>query len=161
MTGLCKSLCISEYCPSYDLIYSNETIPVFKNKDEFLPLIKTYLENEKLLEEKTEVFYKETQRYADKNYINEINAFINTCPKMKHQKPKFPLWYHYLFTNQFLRFRLKNNKFTSFYKQFIEIITDFKQDKFLDNSIKKLFIMILFFRYFPLLIIKMIRKIFK
>ena len=46
-------------------------------------------------------------------------------------------------------------------EQFIEIITDFKQDKFLDNSIKKLFIMILFFRYFPLLIIKMIRKIFK
>ena len=32
MTGLCKSLCISEYCPSYDLIYRNETIPVFKNK---------------------------------------------------------------------------------------------------------------------------------
>ena len=161
MTGLCKSLCISEYCPSYDLIYRNETIPVFKNKDEFLPLIKTYLENEKLLEEKTEAFYKETQRYADKNYINEINMFINSCPKMKHQKPKFPLWYHYLFTNQFLRFRLKNNKFTSFYKQFIEIITDFKEDNFLDNCIKKLFIMILFLRYFPLLIVKMISKIFK
>ena len=47
MSGLCNTLCISEYAPSIELLYPNGELPTFKDKDEFLAIIKSYLSNEK------------------------------------------------------------------------------------------------------------------
>ena len=161
MTGLCNSLCVSEFCPSYDLIFPKNLIPIFNNKDEFLKLIKNYLLNDNLLKEKTKLFYKETQRYADINYINEINEFIQNCPKISHTKPKIPIWYIYLFQNQFLRLRFKNSLFIPFLSQIREIILDFNRKNIKNYLFKILFLTFLTLRYFPLLSFKKISNIFK
>ena len=161
MTGLCNSLCISETCPSYDLIFPKNLIPTFQNKEELLKLLNNYLQNDNLLKEKTNSFYKETQRYADINYIKEINQFIEKCPKVKQPKPKIPIWYTYLFINQFLRLRFKNNLLLPFLLQSKEILFDRKSNDLRIYLFKIIFLVILFIRYFPLLSIKKISNIIK
>ena len=43
MSGLCRSLCITEYSPSIYLMYKKDEIPSFQSKEECLNLINSYL----------------------------------------------------------------------------------------------------------------------
>ena len=44
--GLCGALCISEYDPSAELLFTNNELPFFTSKNECLSLIRHYLSDE-------------------------------------------------------------------------------------------------------------------
>ena len=90
MSGLCNTLCISEYAPSIELLYPNGELPTFKDKDEFLAIIKSYLSNEKKLLNDTKIFRDSCLKYSDKEYINVLTKFMNNLKKeTQYLKSKF------------------------------------------------------------------------
>jgi len=156
MAGLSNVLCVSEYCASSELLYDKSELPFFKTKDECLKIIKSYLSNEDELKKATEKFHLRTLNYEDSNYINQIKEFIDKVDIKTKENFKAPFWYNYLFINQNLRTRFKNNYLSSFLKEFFNIILSLKRYDLIE-SIKILFSTVfVFLRYFPFLLLKKI-----
>ena len=107
MSGLCNTLCVSEQAPSNDILYPNKELPTFRTKEEFLQIVKYYLNNEKKLSEDTKTFYKKSIEYSDKNYIEKIYDFINNVKVDKKDRVKIPIWYYYIVIRQHFRLRSK------------------------------------------------------
>ena len=55
MAGLANSLCISQHSPSIDLMYKNNELPVFYNKEECLEKVKLYLNDKNLLNDNQKI----------------------------------------------------------------------------------------------------------
>ena len=156
MAGLSKALCISEYCPSSELLYDKEELPFFKTKKECLDKIKFYLSNENELKLATEKFYLKTQDYSDINYILKIKNFITNIYIKPKSEMKTPIWYKYLFLNQTLRLRFKNRFVVTFLREFTHNLFSFNKYSFLDYTVVFFSSIFVFLRYFPLLILKKI-----
>ena len=150
MTGLCNTLCISEYAPSNEILYPNKELPSFKTKDEFIKIVKGYLnDNDKLIKD-TKTFYEKSLEYSDKNYIEKIYEFIKNTKKNNNTQLKIPIWYYYMSIKQHFRLRSKLKKTSGYISQFFENI-NFPVYTWPIN-------LILFLRFIPRLIIN---KIFK
>ena len=94
--------------------------------------------------------------FEDSNYINQIKRFLDELKIKTKEKFETPYWYNYLFLNQRLRLRFKDNQLSSFLREFIAITLSFKNYSFY-NYLKLLVSSIyLLFRYLPFLIIKKI-----
>ena len=156
MAGISKVLCVSEYCASSELLYSENELPFFKTKEECLNKINFFLNNEVELKNATEKFYKRSLDFEDSKYINQIKKFIDGIKiDLKHNF-NTPFWYNYLFLKQSLRLRFKNNQLLSFLREFMEILFSIKKYN-LREYIKILICSFyLFFRYLPFLLIKKI-----
>ena len=150
MTGLCNTLCVSEYAPSNDLIYPNKELPSFRTKEEFLKIVQEYLNDSDKLSKATKSFYDSSLRYSDKNYIETIYSFINNIPKVKKINVKIPIWYYYLSIKQHFRLRSKFKQIFAYIKQFYE------------NFNLPIYTMpinlLLFLRFLPTVIIKKLLK---
>ncbi len=156
MAGISKVLCISEYSASSELLYNQKELPFFKSKEECLEKIKFFLSNENELNAATEKFYSKNLEFEDSNYINQIKRFLDELKIKTKEKFETPYWYNYLFLNQRLRLRFKDNQLSSFLREFIAITLSFKNYSFY-NYLKLLVSSIyLLFRYLPFLIIKKI-----
>ena len=156
MAGISKVLCISEYSASSELLYNQKELPFFKSKEECLEKIKFFLSNENELNAATEKFYSKNLEFEDSNYINQIKRFLDELKIKTKEKFETPYWYNYLFLNQRLRLRFKDNQLSSFLKEFIAITLSFENYSFY-NYLKLLVSSVyLLFRYLPFLIIKKI-----
>ena len=121
MTGLCYTLCLSEYAPSNELLFPNGEIPSFKSKDQFIDKLKMYLNDEKKLNNDTKIFYESCLKYSDKEYIKVLKKFIDNVVIIKNKKNiKIPLWYYLISIKQYFRLRSKFGRKAAFLKQFFE-----------------------------------------
>ncbi len=121
MTGLCYTLCLSEYAPSNELLFPKGEIPSFKSKDQFIDKLKMYLNDEKKLNYDTKIFYESCLKYSDKEYIKVLKKFIDNVVIIKNKKNiKIPLWYYFISIKQYFRLRSKFGRKAAFLKQFFE-----------------------------------------
>ena len=146
MCGLCNTLCVSEQAPSNDILYPNKELPTFKTKEEFLEIVKYYLNDNKRLSEDTKIFHDKSIQYSDKNYIKTIYNFINNVRTDKKVKVKIPIWYYYIVIRQHFRLRSKLKKFKSYILQFYDNLA-------LPLTVLPINI-IFFLRFLPTLIVK-------
>lgn len=146
MCGLCNTLCVSEQAPSNDILYPNKELPTFKTKEEFLEIVKYYLNDNKRLNEDTKIFHDKSKQYSDKNYIKKIYNFINNVKTDKKVKVEIPIWYYYIVIRQHFRLRSKLKKFKSYILQFYDNLA-------LPLTVLPINI-IFFLRFLPTLIVK-------
>ena len=132
-TGLCDSLCVSEYAPPNELLFNNKELPYFKSKDECLNVIKDFLSNDSKLLEATKRYKEKCLEYEDSKYIKKIKNFIDEGTKDgKKIKLNIPYWYEFIFFKKNIMLRFRSNKFSSFFTQIFEstFLTQYKS-KFL------------------------------
>ena len=85
-TGLCGSLCISEYDPSAELLFKNNELPYFKIKNECLSLIRHYLSDESKLAEATKKYNINVWSLKDKIYMKKTKNLLMKFLKQKIKK---------------------------------------------------------------------------
>ncbi len=117
-TGLCGSLCVSEYDPSSELIFKNNELPYFTNENECLSIIRQYLSDESKLVEATKKYNNKCMDFEDKIYMNKIKLFINEISKTKNNLIlELPFWYEFICFKKNIQIRFRQNHFSSFYSQ--------------------------------------------
>ena len=154
-TGMCGSLCVSEYSPSNELLFNQNEIPYFKGKEECLKVVQSFLMNNSKLVEATKKYKEKCLEYEDSNYIKKIKAFFekNATKKVEKIEVNIPYWYEFIFFKKNIMLRFRMNKFLSFFKQiFISIfLTNYKSKYLLPVFfLLGIFISILFILKFPL-----------
>ena len=96
-TGLCGTLCISEYDPSAELLFKNNELPYFNSENECLTLIRHYLSDESKLAEATKKYNNKCMEFEDKIYMKKTKLFINEISKTKKKIIfQLPLWYEFV-----------------------------------------------------------------
>ena len=122
-TGLCGTLCISEYNPAAELLFDNNELPYFKNKEECLKIIQDFLSNNSKLIEATDKYKKKCMQYEDSIYIKKIKEFIDGIYQEKEEiKVNLPLWYEFIFFKKNIMLRFRQNKFLSFFRQVFDSV---------------------------------------
>ncbi len=117
-TGLCGSLCISEYDPSAELLFKNNELPYFNSEDECLTLIRNYLSDESKLAEATKKYNIKCMEFEDKIYMKKTKLFINEISKTKKKIIfQLPLWYEFVCFKKNIQIRFRQKRFLSFYSQ--------------------------------------------
>ena len=76
ISGMCGTLCLSEYSKGQDLIFKNN-YPTFKNSEEMITIIKSLLNNEKNLNILTNNFFSECKMFSDTEYFSKIVKFLS------------------------------------------------------------------------------------
>ncbi len=120
-TGLCDTLCISEYSPPNELLFSNNEVPFFYNEIDCLSLIKDFLKNETKLVSATKKYRQKCSKFEDSNYINKIKTFIDNN-KNENFKVNIPYWYEFIFFKKNLMLRFRSNNLKSFFLQIFDSI---------------------------------------
>ena len=161
MAGLANSLCISQYSPSIDLMYKNNELPVFYNKEECLEKVKLYLNDKNLLNEATKKFHNKTLEYEDSRYIEKIGSFLDKISIKEKELFKTPIWYNQIFINQSIRLRFKRVFMKAFILESTYSVFNLKNKNILIKLHQFLFSIIIFLRYMPFLLLKLIFRIFK
>ena len=114
VSGLCGTLCISEYTPSLEIIFSGDEIPTFYTKEECVKILKRFLEDKELLSKSTAKFCsKISHLYEDKKNFEPI---YNAIEKPNHRKVKLnkiPYWYLRIAAKQVI---VRNIKLLNFLK---------------------------------------------
>ena len=122
-TGLCGSLCVSEYSPSNELLFDNNELPYFKGKEDCLNIIKSFLADNSKLIEATKKYKDKCLKYEDSTYIKKIKNFIDEKVKERIKiKPNIPYWYEFVFFKKNIMLRFRQNRFLSFFKQVFDSI---------------------------------------
>ena len=122
-TGMCGSLCISEYSPSNDLLFNKNEIPFFRNKKDCLNIINTFLTDDAKLIEATKKYRDKCMQYEDSSYIKNIKNFIDQNGKNRNKiEVNIPYWYEFMFFKKNIMLRFRLNKFLSFFKQIFDSI---------------------------------------
>ncbi len=161
MAGISNVLCITEYSPSIYMMYNEDELPSFKNKQECLSKIKFFLSDKDKLKEYTKRFNEKSLQYEDSNYIHKIDNFLKQIFIKEKKDFSTPYWYKYIFINQTLRLRFKRAMIITFFKEFINLMFSPNQNSIKENIFTVSFSLMLFMRYFPFLVIKLILNMFK
>ena len=161
MAGLANSLCISQHSPSAELMYENNELPIFHSKEECLEKVKFYLNDSKLLKAATEKFHKKSLEYEDSRYIEKISNFLEKIEIKEKNLFITPRWYNQIFINQSMRIRFKKLFIKAFILEFAFCLFDLKNKNILTKLHQFLFSIIIFLRYLPFLLIKLVLRIFK
>jgi len=122
-TGMCGTLCISEYAPSIELVFDKNEMPYFTGKEDCLKVVKDYLADNSKLEKQTKIYMEKCLEYEDSKYINNIMSFIEESTKTKNTiEVKVPYWYEFIFFKKNIMLRYRLNKFSPFFKQVYDSI---------------------------------------
>ena len=92
MSALCDTFCLSEDSPSLKIIYENNQIPTFKNKEEMYEKINFLLNNEKDFEKIKLNFINKLKKYEDSVYFPILHKKIVEQNNRK-KVDNLPLWY--------------------------------------------------------------------
>jgi hypothetical protein len=92
MSALCDTFCLSENSPSLKIIYENNQIPTFKNKEEMYEKINFLLNNEKDFEKIKLNFINKLKKYEDSIYFPILHKKIVEQNNRK-KVDNLPLWY--------------------------------------------------------------------
>ena len=120
LSGLCGTMCVSEYFPAHDMIFDENEMPVFFTKEECVAILKKLLKNEELLTQCANKFSaKVYDKCEDKKNFQPI---YNELEKLNHRKVKLlniPFWYKRIAAKQII---LRNMRLSSI----IKVIFEFK-----------------------------------
>ena len=123
ITGLCGTLCVSEYAPAHNIIFSKDALLEFRNPAEMIEKIQNILANDQQLKNRTKKFEQECQFYSDSKYFNKI--FETMISKSHLQKvSKFPFWYIRAFNLRSIRLYGKSKFLGSYIQNTVENISD-------------------------------------
>ena len=122
MTGLCGTLCVSEYSPGQSIMFREDEIPTFYTKEECVKILKKFLRDEDLL-------IKYTARFSSKVYElcedkKNFQPIYNAIEKSNHKRPKLvkiPYWYLRIAAKQILLRNIKLSRFLIAISEFNEI----------------------------------------
>ena len=120
-SGLCGTLCLSEYSPAIELLYKDFEVPIFNSQEDCFSLVTQLLENESLRKEIEERFSKNTlSQYEDAPIMQKVMLALNRVALKSQIRvdavQELPLWYRQLK----LRVRVQHMN-NSIYWLFIEI----------------------------------------
>ena len=139
VAGLKGTVCVSEYSPGQELLFTEDEVPTFFTKEECVNILKKLLNNNELLKKYANKFVtKVCNLYEEKKSFEPI---YNTMQKSNHRRIeliKIPYWYLRISAKQIL---LRNLKLSSLIKAIFQFGIIFKIIK--NSSIlTKLFIVI-------------------
>jgi len=139
LTGLQGSLCVSEYSPGQEIIFHDNEIPTFFNKEECVEMLKNLLKNESLFEEKKNKFISKVKElYDEKKIFTPINESIEKLNNRKVKLVKFPYWYLRIAAKQTI---LRNISLLTLIKNMLQINVIFSMVKKSNILVKLLIIL--------------------
>ena len=124
VAGLKGTVCVSEYSPGQELLFSEDEVPTFFTKEECVNILKKLLNNEELLKKYESKFTtKVCNLYEEKK---SFEAIYNAIQKSNHRRVeliKIPYWYLRIAAKQIL---LRNLKLSSLMKAIFQFSIIFK-----------------------------------
>ena len=114
IAGLNGAACVSEYCPSQQLLFNDEEVPTFFTKEECVKILKNLLNNQQLLNQCRSKFVSKTSNLCEDKKI--FQGIYESLQKEKHRKVELfniPYWYLRISAKQIL---LRNIKLTTLLK---------------------------------------------
>ena len=122
--GLNGVLCVSEYSPGQELLFENNEIPTFYEKDECVKILKELLNNEELLSMYKNKFLSKVKILSEKfNNFDTIYQAIEKPAKKRFIINKVPYWYLRIVAKQIL---LRNLKLINLLKAVLQFKIIFK-----------------------------------
>ena len=132
LAGLKGTACVSEYSPGQELLFNQEEIPTFYNKDECVKILKNLLSNERALQDCTRKFSEKIyELWDDKKNFKAIYSAIEKDNNRKVNLIKFPYWYLRIAAKQVVLRNLKLSTFVKSLSQFKIILEIIKKGSFL------------------------------
>jgi len=113
MTGLCGTLCISEYSPGQTLMFEHDELLTFYNKEECLDILNKLLKDSDLLNKYTSKFCnKVLTKYEETKNFEPIYKAIEESKNKKIELIKIPYWYLRIVAKQIIKrdINIKNFK---------------------------------------------------
>ncbi len=102
-SGLCGTLCVSEYSPGIRLLFSDDEVPIFVNKEECYELLNYYLSEEVERQRVADNLHRKTiKEYEDIPLMKRVEVTLkldSASPRVNEAKDcmsKVPFWYHRL-----------------------------------------------------------------
>ena len=100
-SALCNTVCISEYAPGIDLLFTEDEVPLFQTKEECLTLINCLLSNDVLRSGYAERVSKRARSEYEDNVRmgivkDAIDALIVDQKSISRKVPVLPFWYQQL-----------------------------------------------------------------
>jgi len=122
IAGLCGTLCVSEYSPGQEIMFSKDEIPTFYSKEECIETLKKFLRDEDLLFTYTTRFNSKVHELCeDKKNFQPIYNAIELSNHRKVKLIKIPYWYLRIAAKQVLLRNIKLSRFLMTIRQFNEI----------------------------------------
>ena len=132
MSGLCGTLCISEYSPGQEVMFYGDQFPTFYTKEECVKILKNLLNDKKLLAEYTTRFCsKILEQCEDKNNFELIYHEIEKKNHRKVKLIKIPYWYRRISAKQAIVRNIKLSKLIKTIFQINVIFPIIKNSSFL------------------------------
>ena len=128
ISGLCGTLCISEYSPGQEILFNRNEIPTFYTKEECLEILRKFLEDSNLLSKYQEAFSLKVQELCeDKKNFQPIYDEIEKAKHRKVNLAKIPYWYSRIAAKQIILRNIKLSRLKETIFEFREIFTVIKK----------------------------------
>ena len=112
--ALCGTLCVSEYAPGHEIIFSQNELPTFYTKEQCLNILDELLKDSNLLSQKTDKFCsKVINFYEEKKNFEPIFKALDIKNSRKIELISIPFWYLRIVAKQII---VRNIKFSKFLK---------------------------------------------
>ena len=130
-SGLCGTLCVSEYSPGQEVIFNENDLPTFQSKEECLDILKRFLDDEELLKKSTINFCsKVSNLYEEKKNFAPIYKAIDRKNNKKVELANIPYWYLRIVAKQIIIRNIKLSNIVTNIFQFKEIFQIIKNSNF-------------------------------
>ena len=130
-SGLCGTLCVSEYSPGQEVIFNENDLPTFQSKEECLDILKRFLDDEELLKKSTINFCsKVSNLYEEKKNFEPIYKAIDKKHNKKVELANIPYWYLRIVAKQIIIRNIKLSNIVTNIFQFKEIFQIIKNSNF-------------------------------
>ena len=128
IAGLNGTVCVSEYSPGQEMVFTEDEIPTFFKKEECLKILKKLLSDEDLLKQYTNKFSLKVENlYEDKKNFESVYKAIEKLDHRKVNLLKFPYWYLRIASKQIIVRNIKLSnliKTISQFKVIMKIVKD-------------------------------------
>ena len=130
-SGLCGTLCVSEYAPHHSLLFNSNELLEFNSKEQCVKILKDLLQDdEKLLNLSNKFSNKVKNFYEDEKFFNKIfNAINNIAKEKKYNLKKVPFWYLRIAAKQTVIRDARILSLPNTFLQLIEVIKIIKRSK--------------------------------
>ena len=122
ISGLCGTLCISEYSPAQEIMFNKDEIPTFYTKEECVEILKKVLKDKELLSKYTSKFCVKVFNLCEEK--RNFEPIYNAIEKSNHRKielNKIPYWYLRIAAKQVIMRDIKLSSLIKTIFQFSEI----------------------------------------
>ena len=128
--GLCGCACVSEYAPQYNLLFSDNELLQFKNKEECVKILKDLLNNPEKLKQYTNNFRnKVTNFFEDQTFFKRIYNEIEKDSVIGGNLIRVPYWYLRIAAKQILIRNINILNFKGTVSNLLEVLTITKTSK--------------------------------